>query len=148
MIAEVVIDIPAQQTNRPFDYEIPDDLVELVQPGMRVVVPFGRFGRQRQGFVWRLKKTSTFTGKLKAITKILDLKPVLNQELLDLAAWLAQSTFSFLISCLQIMLPNALRAHYQRRFNLTAPLAPHSPLRPLLDSPTSGKLPAQMSPDM
>lgn len=148
MIAEVVIDIPAQQTNRPFDYEIPDDLVELVQPGMRVVVPFGRFGRQRQGFVWRLKKTSTFTGKLKAITKILDLKPVLNQELLDLAAWLAQSTFSFLISCLQIMLPNALRAHYQRRFNLTAPLAPHSPLRPLLDSPTSGKLPAQMSPEM
>lgn len=148
MIAEVVIDIPAQQTNRPFDYAIPDDLIQLVQPGMRVVVPFGRFGRQRQGFIWRLKKTSTFSGKLKTITKILDLKPVLNQELLDLAAWLAQSTFSFLISSLQIMLPNALRAHYQRQFKLTAPLAAQSPLHPLLDSPTSGKLPAQMTPEM
>ena len=25
-VAQVIIDIPAQQTNRPFDYEVPENL--------------------------------------------------------------------------------------------------------------------------
>lgn len=148
MIAQVIIDIPAQQTNRPFDYAVPAELDHLAQPGMRVLVPFGRQGHLRQGFIWQLAATSEFKGRLKPIRKILDLEPVLNQEALDLAAWLAKETFSFLISCLQTMLPNALRANYQRFFTLTAPLPADSPLTPLLDSPLHGKIPAQLDPKL
>ncbi|KHF30820.1 hypothetical protein LR68_00310 [Anoxybacillus sp. BCO1] len=40
-VASVIVDIPTSQTDRPFDYVIPAELVGVVQPGMRVVVPFG-----------------------------------------------------------------------------------------------------------
>ncbi|WP_261806849.1 primosomal protein N' [Lapidilactobacillus luobeiensis] len=146
MIAQIIIDIPAQQTNRAFDYAVPPELTTIIAPGMRVLVPFGRSRKkQRQGFVWRLAEKSSFKGRLKPISEVLDLTPVLNEEMLALAEWLAQDTFSFLISCLQTMLPNALRASYQRRFQLQKPLAAGSLLTPLLDSQTTGKIPEQIS---
>ncbi|WP_461218941.1 primosomal protein N' [Lapidilactobacillus salsurivasis] len=147
MIAQIIIDIPAQQTNRAFDYAVPPELETLVAPGMRVLVPFGRGKkRQRQGFIWKLTDQSSFKGRLKPIAEVLDLAPVLNEEMLALADWLAQDTFSFLISCLQTMLPNALRASYQRRFHLLTPLPADSPLTALLDDPTNGHLPDELSP--
>lgn len=140
-VAQVIIDIPAQQTNRPFDYEIPEELSDIAVPGVRVLVPFGRSGHLRQGFIWRTQDKSEFAGRLKPIAQILDLDPVLNAEMLGLASWLAEDTFSFLISCLQTMLPSALRANYQRRFYLTAPLAENDPVNQLLDHEASGLIP-------
>lgn len=39
--ASVIVDVPARQTDRPFDYIIPEKWEDIVQTGMRVVVPFG-----------------------------------------------------------------------------------------------------------
>jgi primosomal protein N' (replication factor Y) (superfamily II helicase) len=52
LIAEVIVDVAAHQTDRVFEYHIPDDLE--VEIGSRVVVPFGR--RKGQGFVVAVKK--------------------------------------------------------------------------------------------
>lgn len=41
MIARTIVDVPAAQTDRLFDYLIPSHLEDIIQPGMRVVVPFG-----------------------------------------------------------------------------------------------------------
>ncbi|MFD1465547.1 primosomal protein N' [Lapidilactobacillus mulanensis] len=147
-VAQVIIDIPAQQTNRPFDYEIPQELEDIAIPGVRVLVPFGCAGHLRQGFIWHTVDHSEFSGKLKPIAQILDLDPVLNSEMLSLADWLATDTFSFLISCLQTMLPSALRANYQRRFYLNTPLATDDPLNTLLDSDDSGLIPDKIEPSL
>lgn len=40
--ASVIVDVPARQTDRPFDYIIPKKWEDIVQTGMRVVVPFGK----------------------------------------------------------------------------------------------------------
>jgi len=55
---------------------------------------------------------------LRPIAQILDLTPVLNTELLTLSSDLAQETFAFRISVLQTMLPNALKASYDRVLTL------------------------------
>ncbi|GAA3323385.1 hypothetical protein GCM10020331_047050 [Ectobacillus funiculus] len=54
-IASVIVDVPARQTDRPFDYLIPERWEDLVVPGMRVAVPFGP--RKLQGFVIAVKDT-------------------------------------------------------------------------------------------
>ncbi len=113
-VAEIIVDVPTMQTNRPFEYLIPDTLEDVVVPGMRVEVPFGRGKRQIQGFVMKVKDSSDFQGKLKPITRVIDLKPVLSQEMLDLSYWLADRTYSFQISCLQTMLPSVMRAKYKQ----------------------------------
>ncbi|MBC1987578.1 primosomal protein N' [Listeria sp. FSL L7-0478] len=112
-IAKVIVDVPAMQVDRPFDYFIPADLEELIRPGMRVSVPFGN--RKIQGFVVALGETEE-NPKLKGIDGVMDLAPVLNEELMELGDWLAEDTLSFRVSAYQAMLPAALRAKYEKYF--------------------------------
>jgi primosomal protein N' (replication factor Y) (superfamily II helicase) len=114
-IASVIVDVPAKQTDRPFDYLIPEKWQDIIKPGMRVVVPFGP--RKIQGFVINLKSESQFD-KLKEICEPMDLTPILNQELLQLGDWLTEKALCFKISSYQAMLPAALKARYEKKVKL------------------------------
>ena len=115
-IASVVVDVPAKQTDRTFDYLIPEQWTETIQPGMRVVVPFGP--RNIQGFVTGIKTHSEFE-KLREIIEPMDLEPALNQELLELGIWLTENTLCFKINAFQAMLPPALKAKYEKKVRLS-----------------------------
>ena len=107
--ASVIVDVPAMQTDRAFDYKIPDEWQELITPGMRVIVPFGP--RKVQGFVIETKNHPDFN-RLKPITELLDLTPCLTPELLQVGHWLTEKTLCFKISAFQVMLPAAMKAKY------------------------------------
>src|SRR4051812_29555474 len=114
-IASVIVDVPTKQTDRAFDYLIPEQWRGTIQPGMRVIVPFGP--RQIQGFVVGLK-TESDVNKVREIIEPMDLKPVLNQELLELGSWLTENTLCFKIFAFQVMLPAALKARYEKKVKL------------------------------
>ncbi|MCH1623835.1 primosomal protein N' [Ferdinandcohnia quinoae] len=114
-VASVIVDVPAMQTDRTFDYLIPEKWKEIIQPGMRVAVPFGP--RKVQGFVIKLKNEPEVE-RLKEIHSLLDLTPVLNEELLQIGYWLTEKTLCFMISALQAMLPAAMRAKYDKEIKL------------------------------
>ena len=141
-VAEIIVDVPTMQTNRPFEYSIPETLTDVVVPGMRVEVPFGRGKRQIQGFVMAVKEESDFKGKLKPITRVIDLRPVLSKEMLDLSYWLADQTYSFQISCLQTMLPSVMRAKYQQ---FVIPKADTPEVKKLLRGQTQLEITNQLS---
>lgn len=118
-IAHVIVDVPTRQTDQPFSYEIPEELLTLVETGMRVEVPFGNGNRHIQGFVVGVSQTDTPASQpLKKIISVLDLAPVLNDELLLLADDMKETTFSFKITCLQTMLPSVMRSTYQKKLCL------------------------------
>ncbi|SIQ75897.1 replication restart DNA helicase PriA [Peribacillus simplex] len=110
-IASVIVDVPAKQTDREFDYRIPEKWNQVIKPGMRVIVPFGP--RMVQGFVTGLKAKSEFA-KLRNIKEPMDLEPILNDELLQLGDWLTKEAMCFKISALQAMLPAAMKAKYEK----------------------------------
>ncbi|MFC5463815.1 primosomal protein N' [Lederbergia graminis] len=111
-IATVIVDVPALGTDKEFDYLIPDKWMGIIEPGMRVAVPFGP--RTIQGFVIAIKQNSSVR-KLKEISEPLDITPVLNKELLELGYWLAHETLSFKILTYQAMLPAAMKAKYEKK---------------------------------
>lgn len=113
-IAQVIVDVPTMQTNKPYDYSIPERYSDIIQTGMRVVVPFGQGSRQVQGFVVGQKEKSDYPEELKEIASLMDLSPVLSKEHIELAQEMSKQTFSFLITSLQAMLPSALRAEYKK----------------------------------
>lgn len=118
--ASVIVDVPARQTDRPFDYIIPNKWEDIVQTGMRVVVPFGP--RKLQGFIIEIKDSvDVESKKLKALHEILDVTPVLNEELLKLGFWLSDETLCYMISAFQVMLPTAIKATYKKRLQLHKP---------------------------
>ncbi|WP_410983880.1 primosomal protein N' [Bacillus cereus] len=118
--ASVIVDVPARQTDRPFDYVIPKKWEDIVQTGMRVVVPFGP--RKLQGFIIEIKDSvDVESKKLKALHEILDVTPVLNEELLKIGFWLTDETLCYTISAFQVMLPTAIKATYKKRLQLHKP---------------------------
>lgn len=114
-VAKVIVDVPAKQTDRPFDYLIPKHLQGCIVPGMRVIVPFGP--RKVQGFVISIAKDSALQ-KLREIIEPMDMEPVLNDELLYLSDWLTEHTLCYKISAFQVMLPPALKAKYEKKIRI------------------------------
>ncbi|WP_203641309.1 primosomal protein N' [Levilactobacillus andaensis] len=124
-IGQILVDVPTMQTNDPYSYAIPSELEHQVQVGMRVIVPFGRGHRVVSGVVVGLTDVTSFDGELKPIQAVLDLAPVLNDELRALADWLADTTYAFRITCIQTMLPNQLKTQTERRVQPTQTLTPN-----------------------
>ena len=118
MIAKVIVDVAAYPVDRPFDYVIPQQWEELIDKGCRVKVPFGP--RNVLGFVVDLAtETEVPLNKIKPVAEILDLEPILTDEMLELAKWLKFQTICYEIDALQVMLPGALRAKYEKYVVLT-----------------------------
>jgi len=110
-IAKVVVDVPASQTNKVYDYLIPESLSGTIEIGMRVIVPFGP--RTIMGYVLELTDHSDIEN-LKPIKSLMDISPILTKEFIELGKWLANHTMSFYISAFQAILPQALKADYQK----------------------------------
>lgn len=127
-VAKVIVDVPTMQTDQPFTYLVPENLNEQLAVGMRVEVPFGNGNRHVQGFVLAIEPIAATVldetnVQLKELVAVLDLKPVLNTEMLALADYMKEKTFAFKITCLQTMLPSVMRADYQKYIYLTDELS-------------------------
>ncbi|MBF0818805.1 primosomal protein N' [Streptococcus acidominimus] len=112
MFAEVIVDVPLMQTDRPYTYHIPEEFEAMLQAGMRVHVPFGKGNRLIQGIVVGFSESSDT--ETKEIVEVLDFSPVLNTEQLWLAEELRKTVFSYKISLLKAMLPNLLNSSYDK----------------------------------
>ncbi len=131
LTAEVIVDVPTMQTDQPFTYLVPSEMETALQVGMRVEVPFGNGNRHVQGFVMAIQKSEeSAIPSLKAVIRLLDLAPVVNEELLSLADYMKKITYAFKITCLQTMLPSVMKAEYDK---LIYPLADTPEVQVLFD---------------
>ncbi|MXQ48807.1 primosomal protein N' [Streptococcus pneumoniae] len=114
MQAQIIVDVPLMQTDKPFTYSVPEMFEELIQVGSRVHVPFGKGNRLLQGFVVSLENNAD-PQDLKSIADLLDLEPVLNPEQLRLADVMRKTVFSYKITLLKSMIPSLLNSQYDKR---------------------------------
>lgn len=124
-VAQVIVDIAAKQTDRIFEYHVPQEFADL-QVGARVFVPFGR--RKLQGFVVGLSPKSHYPGKLRDLLLVVDEISPLTPELVALSQYLARTVFSYRISILQAMLPGVMRANYRKILTPQNPQAAKLPI--------------------
>jgi len=118
LVADIIVDVPTLQTNRAYTYSIPETFRDVIEPGMRVVVPFGNGSRKIQGFVVEVKEQKSTEMELKPVESLMDSSPVLTEELLRLGEFLSYQTFSFQVKCYQTMLPAVMRAKYSKRIKI------------------------------
>ena len=122
-MARVIVDVPSKDTDRPFDYLIPEELRPWVEVGDRVGVPFGH--RTLQGFVISLHPWPEMdTAKMKPIQEVLDVMPPLSPELIELGEWMKERYACRYISVLQSIAYGAEReggaVHFHWRFRHVA----------------------------
>lgn len=104
--------------DRLYDYDIPPELIGTVQPGMRVLVPFGAGSRVREAFVVRMGCDPNAQFERKNISSVLDREPVLDEKLLRLAAHMCSTLFCTFYECAKAMLPAGLWYHKIEYYNL------------------------------
>lgn len=99
---QVYIEHNSLSLNQTFTYQTEQD----VSVGCRVKVPFGH--QTLIGFVDSISNQCDLD-TVKSVLEVLDPKPLLNVELLDLASWMSDYYVTSKISCLKTMLPPALK---------------------------------------
>lgn len=104
MIALIAVSAAVYAIDKPYSYRIPAECE--VQPGMRVMIPFGRANRRCEGLVLTLEEGDE--AGLKAIESVLDETPVLSPESIRLAAFVRDRYFCTFYDAIKAMLPAGL----------------------------------------
>ncbi len=125
VIAKVAVEQTAYHFDKLYSYAVDPSMTSL-QRGCRVLVPFGRGDRFRQGIVMELDEASDAGQKLKAIVEVLDEQPLLSEELLDLALWLRDRAFCTVFDAVRAMLPTGLYWQVKPIFLPVRPLPPEA----------------------
>ena len=115
MIAKIAVSAANFAIDKPYSYAIPETM-EL-QPGLRVMVPFGRSNRHTEGVVLSVEAGSE--AGLKSVASCLDAEPVLSMRMLQLAAFMRERYFCTLFDCLRVMLPAGLWFRSKDTYALT-----------------------------
>ena len=107
VIAKVAVSAATYWIDRPYDYLVPENLVEKAVPGARVYVPFARGNRRSEGIILALHDHSEVE-KLKAILSVLDDEPALTEEQLKLALFMRERFFCTVYDAVKAILPAGL----------------------------------------
>lgn len=117
-VCRVAISGATYAFDRLYDYDIPAALQGQIQPGMRVIVPFGKGDRTREAIVVRMGRDPKAEYERKEICRVLDQQPVLDEKLLKLAAHLCSTLFCTFYDCARAMLPAGLWFHRTEQYVL------------------------------
>ncbi len=102
--------------DRPFTYSLPETLRHRVQPGSRIVVPFGP--RKLTGVILSCHDEPPGVPTRDAL-RLIDSEPVLDAELLSLGRWIANYYCAPLGEVLRGMLPLASEIRRGKVWSLT-----------------------------
>ena len=105
-VAKIAISAATFAIDRPYSYRVPPALAGVLQPGMRVLVPFGTGNRTSEGLVLSVEEAEG--GKLKEIVTLLDETPVLSPQGIQLALWMRERFFCTVYAAALTMLPTGL----------------------------------------
>lgn len=104
--ADIIIDISHSAIDRVYQYRIPDTLVDMLQVGMLVSVPFGKGNAMRQGYVIGITETPSFDVELiKEVQGIPEKALPIEGKLIRLAAWMRETYGSTMNRALQTVMP-------------------------------------------
>src|SRR5687767_1818772 len=113
LYCDVSLPVPLDQ---PFTYGLPETLRHRVQPGSRLVVPFGP--RKLTGVILRCHDEPPEMATREAL-RLIDAEPVLSPELLALGRWIAGYYCAPLGDVLRGMLPLASEIRRGKIWSLT-----------------------------
>ncbi|MCL1831293.1 MAG: primosomal protein N' [Oscillospiraceae bacterium] len=109
-VALVAVEKALYSFDRLYSYAVPYELVGVVTPGKRVLVPFGRGTRKIIGMVFAVEEREYEPLRVKGINEVIDDTAHMNDEMLRLAEWLKENTFCTYYTAVRCILPPALKS--------------------------------------
>ncbi|WP_167202243.1 primosomal protein N' [Actinomyces respiraculi] len=132
-VARVLLDSGVPHLDRLFDYLVPPELDVAAAEGVRVVVRFG--GQEVHGWVWQRAETTTHTGRLAPVRRVVSDLPVVPERTRRLVEAVAARTAGTRSDVLRLAVPTrhatterAVRSTHTEHTEHTG--HPHRPSRP------------------
>jgi primosomal protein N' (replication factor Y) len=110
-IATVIVDL---NLNKELDYLIPDDMLDQIEPGMRVEIPIKN--TLHKGYVLNIKEESSFN-HLKSIQSIVN-QEVISKELFKLCLWMSDYYVTPLSKVLKTVIPTSTREETEAKYDI------------------------------
>jgi primosomal protein N'' len=104
--ADLILPVPLQGT---FTYAVPAQMQQMIQVGMRALVPFGR-NKTYLGIVAKLHDVKPKGYEVKEITQLMDAEPIVTIHQLKLWQWIADYYLSPIGDVYKAALPAGLKA--------------------------------------
>ncbi len=125
LLAEVVFNRPLTTI---FQYLVPNELRELIGPGQRVQVPFGRGDKLTIGFCVGLTTTFPPGRTIKTIAALMDREALLDARMLELTRWIADRYLCGWGQVLESIIPRGVKSKAGTREVTFFALAPATQL--------------------
>lgn len=116
LYADIIIDISYSGLDKTFQYRIPEELQEVLEPGNVVEVPFGRGDRLQKGYVLRITDHSSCPPeKMKTIHRLETDLVGADSKLTSLALWMRDHYGSTTVQALRTVLPFRQKASEKKK---------------------------------
>ncbi|MGI5895645.1 MAG: replication restart helicase PriA [Oscillospiraceae bacterium] len=119
VFARVAIEKSTVRFDKLFDYAVPEELAERLQPGCRVIVPFGRGNQKMQALVFALTDHTDYPERCKAVVSLVDEQPLINAEGFEMIEYLKQNTFCTYYDAVRVLLPVGFNVDVVETFHLS-----------------------------
>ncbi|MCC5911967.1 MAG: primosomal protein N' [Clostridiaceae bacterium] len=117
-IAQVIVNHNSGQTDKIFDYKVPEHLLETIQEGMRVLVSFGRGNKKLEAYILNIKVEKEPAYRLKEILYPIDDKPILDKRQIKMIVWLKNKYLCKYVEAIQCVLPSGIVNKEKRSISL------------------------------
>jgi primosomal protein N' (replication factor Y) len=104
-VAKVAVENTAYSFDMLFDYSVPSSLINDIEAGKRVLVPFGNTSKKRVGIVFSVVTNQEIDKKLKSISCVLDEEPLLTREMLLTSNFIHDKCFCTYFDSCRMFLP-------------------------------------------
>ncbi len=106
LFADIIVNISHEKVDRAFQYRIPQELVDVVETGTCVQVPFGVSNKLIKGYVVNVSTECNYDpGKIKAIHSVQSGGVDVEDTQMRLAAWIKKHYGGTMIQALKTVLP-------------------------------------------
>lgn len=120
--AEIIINSDALEIDKPFTYEVPENLLEEISVGQWVKVPFGIKNNIVDGFVLNLKEDNISGVKIKKIKSIALINPLLTNDDIKLVEYLRENYLCKYIDGIRLLIPQGVLKGINNKYKLVVAL--------------------------
>ncbi|MBE6054516.1 MAG: primosomal protein N' [Clostridium sartagoforme] len=116
--AEIVINSDALEIDKPFTYEVPEELKNSINMGQWVKVPFGARNSIVDGFILSIKEDEITGIRIKKIKSIAIEEPLLTKDDIKLVEFLKENYLCKYIDGIRLLIPQGVLKGISNKYKL------------------------------
>ena len=116
--AKVIVKNNSIYTDNLFTYKVPEFLLDILEVGHRVMVPFGKGNKPIEAYVFLITDDPQSNMEFKELFDILDENPIFKEDDIHLIQWMKNRYLCTYMDCISLLLPKGYKVDSFKEISL------------------------------